>query len=251
MMMMIMIIIMMMMIIIIIMIITTIIHVIIMMMPRDVSSQMWHSLQKQKLVLEGIFFSKAIIHSLNLTCFSFISFYSELTSLYISTPYHLSSMNIEFHLWYENYRRHFSNLSSMKVFVFQLQFHWSLFPRVQLIISQHWFRQWLGTEQARNHYPNQCWPNSPTHVYTALGGNKITTSGRSFHWDLVHLVQSASLCWNSPKIFHTVFETLPVGAKSLPILPPDYWHPPQSNFTEYKQDVVAVFYAPVNGQWVN
>ena len=49
----------------------------------------------------------------------------------------------------------------------------------------------------------------------------------------------------------SVFETLPVGAKSLPILPPDYWHPSQSNFTEYKQDVVAVFYAPVNGQWVH
>ena len=88
-------------------------------------------------------------------------------------------------------------------------------------------------------------------IYTALGGNKITKSWRSFHWGLVHLVQSASLCWNSPKIFHTVFETLPVGAKSLPILPPDYWHPPQSNFTEYKQDVVAVFYASVNGQWVH
>ena len=80
-----------------------------------------------------------------------------------------------------------------------------------------------------------------TDAYTALRGNKITKSGRSFHWGLVHLVQSASLCWNSPKIFHTVFETLPVGAKPLPILPPDYWHPPQSNFTEYKQDVVAVF----------
>ena len=35
----------------------------------------------------GVFFSKAIINSLSLTCFSFISFYSELTSLYISTPY--------------------------------------------------------------------------------------------------------------------------------------------------------------------
>ena len=83
------------------------------------------------------------------------------------------------------------------------------------------------------------------------GGNKITKSGRSFHWGLVHLVQSASLRQNSPKIFHTVFETLPVGAKLLPILTPDYCHPPQSNFTEYKQDMVTVFYAPVNGQWVN
>ena len=81
-----------------------------------------------------------------------------------------------------------------------------------------------------------------------LRRNKITKTGRYFHCSLVHL---ASLRWNSPKIFHTVFETLPVGAKSLPILTPDYWHPPQSNFTEYKQDMVAVFYALVNGQWVN
>ena len=35
----------------------------------------------------------------------------------------------------------FSNaFSSMKMFKFRLQFHWSLFPRVQLTIFQHWFR---------------------------------------------------------------------------------------------------------------
>ena len=34
----------------------------------------------------------------------------------------------------------FSNVSLMKVFEFRLQFHWSLFPRVLLIVSQHWFR---------------------------------------------------------------------------------------------------------------
>ena len=101
-------------------------------------------------------------------------------------------------------------------------------------------------------------------IYTALGGNKITKLGRYFHWGLVHPVQSASLCWNSPKIFHTVFKTLPVGAKSLPILPTDYWHPSQSNITEYNQDVVTVFLctcqwsmsslaSPVllGSQWVN
>ena len=37
--------------------------------------------------IRGDFFSKAIINSLSLTCFSSISFYSELTSLHISTPY--------------------------------------------------------------------------------------------------------------------------------------------------------------------
>ena len=133
----------------------------------------------------------------------------------------------------------FSNLSSMKVFDFQLQFHWSLFPRVQLIISTG-----SGNGLTPNRQETITQINADQihrRIYTALGGNKITKSGRSFHWGLVHLVQSASLCWNSPKIFHTVFETLLVGAKSLQILPPDYWHPPQSNFTEYKQDVVAVF----------
>ena len=35
----------------------------------------------------------------------------------------------------------FSNAFSwMKMFEFRLKFHWSLFPRVQLTISQHWFR---------------------------------------------------------------------------------------------------------------
>ena len=37
--------------------------------------------------IRGDFFSKAIINSVSLTCFSFIQFYSELTSLYISSPY--------------------------------------------------------------------------------------------------------------------------------------------------------------------
>ena len=35
----------------------------------------------------------------------------------------------------------FSNFfSSMKMFEFRLKFHWSLLPRVQLTIFQHWFR---------------------------------------------------------------------------------------------------------------
>ena len=35
----------------------------------------------------------------------------------------------------------FSNAFSwMKMFEFRLKFHWSLFPRVQLTISWHWFR---------------------------------------------------------------------------------------------------------------
>ena len=36
--------------------------------------------------------------------------------------------------------------SWMKSSVFWLKFHWSLFPRVQLTITQHWFRWWLGAD---------------------------------------------------------------------------------------------------------
>ena len=53
------------------------------------------------------------------------------------------------------------------MFKFRLKFHWSLFPRIQLTISQHWFRQWLGAEQATSHYLKQWWPNSMMHICIA------------------------------------------------------------------------------------
>ena len=54
--------------------------------------------------------------------------------------------------------------SWMKIFEFRLKFHWSLFLKVQFTIFQHWFRQWLGAEQATSHYLNQWWPSSMTHI---------------------------------------------------------------------------------------
>ena len=47
--------------------------------------------------------------------------------------------------------------SWMKMFEFQLKFHWSLFLRFQLTIFQHWLRLWLGADQATSHYLNQLW----------------------------------------------------------------------------------------------
>ena len=47
------------------------------------------------------------------------------------------------------FQRTFSNTFSwMKMNEFQLKFHWSLFPRVKLTIFKHWFRLWLGADQA-------------------------------------------------------------------------------------------------------
>ena len=43
------------------------------------------------------------------------------------------------------------------------------FPGVQLTIRQHWFRQWLGAEQATGHYLNQCLPGSLTHICGTRG----------------------------------------------------------------------------------
>ena len=73
--------------------------------------------------------------------------------------------------WQQHFKMHFLE---WKVFVvFLLGFHRSLFLRVQLIISHHWFRQWLGDKQATSHYLNQWWPTStmPYGVTRAHGVN--------------------------------------------------------------------------------
>ena len=68
----------------------------------------------------------------------------------------------------------FSNaFSLMKMDEFRLRFHQSLFPRFQLTIFQHWFRQWLGAVQATSHYLNQ-WRLVYWHIYASLGLSELT-----------------------------------------------------------------------------
>ena len=57
---------------------------------------------------------------------------------------------------------------------FRFTFHWSMFPGVQLTISQYWFSKRLCVEQATSHYLNQCWPDSLTHI--------CGTRGRWVNW---------------------------------------------------------------------
>ena len=67
----------------------------------------------------------------------------------------------------------FSNaLSWMIIYEFRLKFHWSLFPRFQLTIFQHWFRQWLGVDQAASHYLNHWWLDYWP-IYVSLGLNEL------------------------------------------------------------------------------
>ena len=58
------------------------------------------------------------------------------------------------------------------MFEFWLKFHWSLFLGVQLTISQHWFRWWLGADQATSHYLNQWWLDY-RRKYASLGLNEL------------------------------------------------------------------------------
>ena len=66
---------------------------------------------------------------------------------------------------------HFAD--DMKLFELRLRFHWSLFLRVQLAIFQHWFREWLGADQAPSHCLNQWW-SIYWCTYASLGLNALT-----------------------------------------------------------------------------
>ena len=88
--------------------------------------------------------------------------------------------------------------SWMKIFTFWLKFHCCLSPMVQLTIIKHWFRQWLGTEQATSHYMNQCWPDSPTHICgTRARWVKVENLGFSSVLDqilVINFIQWCTMC---------------------------------------------------------
>ena len=57
-----------------------------------------------------------------------------------------------------------TTFSWMKIVLFWIKCHWSLFPRVQLIIFQHSFRWWLGTNQLTSHYLKLWWASLIIHI---------------------------------------------------------------------------------------
>ena len=70
-------------------------------------------------------------------------------------------------------RRHFQmHFSWMKMYEFRLKFHRSLVLGVQLTIFQHWFRWWLGTDQATSHHLNPlCWVYR--RIFTSFGLSEL------------------------------------------------------------------------------
>ena len=107
------------------------------------------------------------------------------------------------HQWLNTLRRRqmdaisqttFSNAFSwMRMNEFRLRFHWSLFPRVKLTKSHHWFRQWLGAGQATSHYLNQWWLVH-WRIYASLGLNELTcktvVTPLLMHWSYHSVAQS-------------------------------------------------------------
>ena len=59
-----------------------------------------------------------------------------------------------------------------KMYEFRLQFHWSLFLRVQFTIFQHRFKYWLCTDQATSPYLNQWWLDY-RRIYASLGFSEL------------------------------------------------------------------------------
>ena len=54
-----------------------------------------------------------------------------------------------------------------KYFFKQLKNHCNMCLRVQLIINQNWFRQWLGTEMTLSHYLSKWWSRPMVHIWVS------------------------------------------------------------------------------------
>ena len=76
------------------------------------------------------------------------------------------------------------------------EFHWNLFLMIQLTISQHWFRLWLGAEQPTNHYLNQCWPSYLMHICgTRCGWVNIVLCYSGLKARKVWIFKVETWCW--------------------------------------------------------
>ena len=79
--------------------------------------------------------------------------------------------------WLPFCRQHFQ--IHYEMFELRLEFHWSFFLRVQLTISQHWFRYCFNPEQATSHYPNQWWPFQWRILYASSSLSELSSASAS------------------------------------------------------------------------
>ena len=76
-----------------------------------------------------------------------------------------------------------------------------LLPKGQLLINQHWSRQWFGAEQTTSHYRNQWWPSLLTQRYVnSLNTLRPRQSSRHFPDDIFKCIFLNENAWISIKI---------------------------------------------------
>ena len=78
---------------------------------------------------------------------------------------------------------------------FDQDFSWNVFLMFELSIFPHWFRSWLGTDQATTHYLNQWWLEY-RRIYASLGLNEVINMK---YGNIRHLSQ----CWLHTKLTKT------------------------------------------------
>ena len=80
---------------------------------------------------------------------------------------------------------------------FRLCFRWNLFLRFEITTFQHWFRWWLGTDQAGNHYLKQ-WCFFFTDAYmrhlTLTSYTLCTVHKQTFWWIMLSLDSASRNC---------------------------------------------------------
>ena len=75
--------------------------------------------------------------------------------------------------WPPYYRRHFQiHFLNENVWIL-IKISLKFVPRSPLTIFHHWFRKWLGADQATSHYLNQ-WVLVYRRIYASLGLNELT-----------------------------------------------------------------------------
>ena len=89
--------------------------------------------------------------------------------------------------------------------------HWRLFLRDKLTIFQHWFRYWLGADQATSHYLKQVY----WRIYALVGLNTLNNKYRN----IVSLITSCCLFSNGhPRKLNFRCECLTINIDLIPWL---------------------------------
>ena len=114
-------------------------------------------------------------------------------------------------------------VSCIKIVVFSIELNWNLFSGVQLTMSHHWFRWWLGAEQATSHY--EWWPSS----LSPKGCHYATVYPKKYSHGFVVLcfvVVMQSFIMNSHEVFIHIHQGCFVGTGTIVRLPQCQWSKP-------------------------